>query len=402
MTEPGGPLGGCAIVYFGNDWNAENRTSSHHVALRLARVAPVLYVDSPGMRAPGASGRDIRRALKKLLAAVRRPVPAAPGLWHCTVPQLPFRRVPGVEHFNRVFSRWAVRRAMRRTGMTRCISWFLLPHPGFLARRLGEELCVYYCTDDYSAHPGVDVELIARRDRELSRAADVLFVAPPSLLATKQALNANVVFAPHGVDMDVFQQANDPATVVPERARGLPGPVIGYFGSIHEWIDLPLVHWLATCRPDWTFLMVGHPAADVAALRDLPNVVLVGAQPYASLGRWARAFDVAIIPYRLNRQVANANPLKLREYLATGKPVVSVRNPEIEKFGHLVRITDSREGFLAALDDALGGESPGAAAVRMAAVAGQSWDRRAEDVLAVVARALAARVAPGEALTCAS
>lgn len=402
MTDHEDPLGGCAVVYFGNDWHAENRTSSHHIALRLARTAPVLYVDSPGMRAPGASGRDLRRALRKLLAAARRPVPVAPGLWHCTVPQLPFRRVPGVERFNRVFSRWAVRRAMRQVGMTRCISWFLLPHPGFLAGRLGEELCVYYCTDDYSAHPGVDVELIARRDRELSRVADVLFVAPPSLLPVKRALNANVVFAPHGVDLDVFGQASDPATVVPAQARGLPGPVIGYFGSIHEWIDLPLVHWLASQRPDWSFLMVGHPAANVDALRELPNVVLAGAQPYASLGRWAGAFDVAIIPYRLNRQVANANPLKLREYLATGKPVVSVRNPEIEKFTGLVRIVDGREAFLAALDDAVAGEAPEAAAARVAAVADQSWDRRTQDVLVVVARALATREAPLGALTCAS
>lgn len=402
MTEPTGPLDGCAVVYFGNDWYAENRTSSHHVAIRLAQVAPVLYVDSPGMRAPGASGRDLRRALRKLLAAARRPVRVAPGLWHCTVPQLPFRRIPGVERFNRVFSRWAVRRAMRQVGITRCISWFLLPHPGFLARRLGEALCVYYCTDDYSAHPGVDVELITRRDRELSRSADVLFVAPPSLLPAKRALNTNVTFAPHGVDMEVFSQASDPSTVVPPGACGLPRPVIGYFGSIHEWIDLPMVHWLALQRPTWTFLLVGHPAANVDALRALPNVVLPGAQPYASLGRWARAFDVAIIPYRLNRQVANANPLKLREYLATGKPIVSVRNPEIEKFSDLVRIVDGREAFLAALEDSLAGDPPSAASARIAAVAGQSWDTRTRDVLAVVERALQAHTTPAGVLQCAS
>lgn len=402
MTERIDLPEGCAVVYFGNDWHAENRTSSHHIAARLARVAPVLYVDSPGMRAPGASGRDLRRGLRKLLAALRRPVRVAPGLWHCTVPQLPFRRVPGVELFNRIFSRWAVRRAMHRAGISRCISWFLLPHPGFLAGRLGEALCVYYCTDDYAAHPGVDVELIAARDQALSRKADVLFVAPPSLLPAKQALNPNVVFAPHGVDLDVFSQASDPATVVPAPARGLPGPVIGYFGSIHDWIDLPLVHWLARQRPSWTFLMVGHPAANVDALRALPNVVLAGAQPYASLGRWARAFDVAIIPYRLNRQVANANPLKLREYLATGKPVVSVRNPEIEKFSEVVRIVDGREAFLAALDETVAGDPPDASAARIATVAGQSWDRRTQDVLAVVSKALATRATPTEALPCAS
>jgi hypothetical protein len=58
MSEAASPLGPRGIVYFGNDWFAENRTSSHHIARRLAQVAPLLYVSSPGMRAPQASGRD--------------------------------------------------------------------------------------------------------------------------------------------------------------------------------------------------------------------------------------------------------------------------------------------------------------------------------------------------------
>ncbi len=170
--------------------------------------------------------------------------------------------------------------------------------------------------------------------------------------------------------------------------------MIGYFGSLHEWIDFELIEFLARARPQWTFLLVGHVATEPGALRSLPNVVLAGAQPYPSLPQWARAFDAAIIPYRLNRQVANANPLKLREYLATGKPVVSVRNPEIEKFSGWVRIADDRETFLAALDEAIGDQGAEASARRMAAVADQSWDRRVEDVVAQVAKKLARHSPP--------
>ncbi len=383
-------LGDRGIVYFGNDWYAENRTSSHHLATRLAAVTPLLYVDSPGMRAPQASGRDFRRALRKLGAALRRPILIEPNLWHCTVPQLPFRRVPGVDLLNRVFSRWAVRRAMRALGTTRYISWFVLPHPGFLAQRLGEDLCVYYCIDDYAAHPGVDAAVIGARDDALTRCADLVFVAPPALLASKQAVNARTFFSPHGVDVALFARAMDPATPVPQAAADLQGPVVGYFGSIHEWIDLELVEWLARARPEWTFLLVGHAATDVSALRALRNVRLVGAQPYRDLPAWAKAFDVAIIPYRNNRQVENANPLKLREYLATGKPIVSVGNAEIERFGQWVQIVEGREMFLAALEKALHEDPPGAAAARMAAVAHQTWDNRVAEVLGHVAVALAA------------
>ncbi len=388
MTDANAALHGRGIVYFGNDWNAENRTSSHHVAARLAQRMPVLYVDSPGLRAPNASGRDLRKAWRKLTAALRRPEPIRPGFWRCTVPQLPFRRVPGVEAFNRLFGRWAVRRALRSVGIDRCISWFVVPHPGFLAGRLGEDLCVYYCIDDYAAHPGVDAELIGHRDEALSRRADLQFVAPPGLLEPKRAINPQTFYAPHGVDVDLFRRAGDVDTLLPPAARDLAAPVIGYIGSLHEWIDFELIAWLARQRPHWTFLLVGHAATDVGALRGLANVRLAGAQPYADLPRWAKAFDAAIIPYRLNRQVANANPLKLREYLATGKPVVSVRNPEIEKFARWVRIADDREGFLQALERALAEDTPHAAAERIAAVADQTWDRRVDDVLAVVARAL--------------
>ncbi len=394
MAEADPALRDCGVIYFGNDWQAENRTSSHHVAVRLAQRMPVLYVDSPGMRAPSASGRDFKRALRKLAAAFRRPREVAPGLWHCTVPQLPFRRIPGVDLLNRWFGRWAERRARRILPARRLISWFVVPHPGFLAGRLGEALCVYYCIDDYAAHPGVDPALIGERDRALSQHADLLFVAPPALLEAKRALNPDTVYAPHGVDVELFSRAADPATAVAPGAAGLAHPVVGYIGSLHEWIDLELMAWLARARPAWTFLCVGHAATDVSALAALPNVRLAGPQPYAELPHWARAFDVAIIPYRLNRQVENANPLKLREYLATGKPVVSVRNLEIEKFARWVRIADGREAFLAALDEALANDTPAAAAERMAAVADQTWDRRVEEVLARVVAALGQPTSP--------
>ncbi len=390
MNERGAaPLADYGIVYFGNDWYAENRTSSHHVATRLAQRLPVLYVDSPGMRAPNASGRDLKRAVRKLLAAFRRPTRIADGLWHCTVPQLPFRRLPGVDAFNRAFGRWAVRRALRLAGIRKRISWFVVPHPGVHAGHLGEDLVVYYCIDDYAAHPGVDAALIAQRDEALSRRADLLCVAPPALLDAKRALNPdNTVFSPHGVDVELFAKAQVPATPTPEPARDLPHPVIGYIGSIHEWIDVPLIEWLARQRPQWHFLLVGHAHVSVDGLRALPNVTLAGPQPYATLPSWSKVFDAAIIPYRLNRQVANANPLKLREYLAAGKAVVSVRNPEIEKFARWVRLVDGREAYLAALDDAVLDNAPEAVAARMAAVADQTWDARVDAVLAEVAARL--------------
>lgn len=378
---------GFGVVYFGNDWYAENRTSSHHIARRLAGRTRLLYVDSPGMRAPSASGRDLKRLWRKLWQTFRRAQYIDPGLWHCTVPQLPWRRLPGVAMLNRWFGAWAVRRAMRAAGIQRAVLWFVVPHPAFMLDLLPRELAVYYCIDDYAAHPGVDVEHIRACDDKLSREADLLFVAPPALLPAKQAINPGAHFSPHGVDVALFARAQDEATEVPAAAAALARPVIGYFGLIAAWTDIELIEWLAAQRPQWSFLLVGHAKVNVEALASLPNVVMVGPQPYESLPAWAKAFDVAIIPYRQNQQVRNSNPLKLREYLATGKPIVSVRAPEIERFAGLVRVADARESYLSAIEHALVEDSRTLSEQRIAAVREMSWEHRVDETLAFISTA---------------
>lgn len=381
---------GVGIIYFGNDWFAENRTSSHHIARRLAGKSKLLYVDCPGMRAPTASGRDLSRIWRKLVQTVKRPVWIDPGLWHCTMPQLPWRRLPGAQALNRWFGGWVVRRAMRQAGIRRAILWFVVPHPAFMLDAVPHVAAIYYCIDDYAAHPGVDIQAISACDEELSRRADHVFVAPPALLPLKQQLNSHCSFSPHGVDVELFARAQRIDTEVPRQAASLGRPVVGYFGLIAAWTDIELIEWLALQRPQWSFLLVGHAHVDLATLRKLPNVALVGAQPYESLPGWAKAFDVAIIPYRLNRQVQNANPLKLREYLATGKPVVTVRTPEVDRFAAVVSIADTREEYLAAIERSLGETDPQAGQRRMAAVQAMSWDQRVHDTLVVV-RAVVAR-----------
>jgi glycosyltransferase involved in cell wall biosynthesis len=281
-----------------------------------------------------------------------------------------------------------VRRAIRQLGFRNLISWFVVPHPGALARHLGERLTVYYCIDDYAAFPGVDAEAIRAMDDALTRAADVVFVASPALLNAKRACNSEVHFSPHGVDVGMFAQASDPSTEPAEAARELRHPVIGYFGSLGEWIDYDLLLFLARSRPQWTFLLVGYASADLGELKNCVNVAFAGPQPYETLPRWAKAFDVAVIPYRLTRQVKNANPLKLREYLATGKPVVSVTTPETARFASVVNLADTPETYLSAIETALEKDTEDARRRRLETVAPLSWDARFQETMAVVEQLL--------------
>jgi glycosyltransferase involved in cell wall biosynthesis len=387
-----------AILYFGNDWFAENRTSSHHIARWLARRFRVYYIECPGLRAPKSSGRDLKKIWAKLTRFLRGARPVAEGLKVRTLLQIPLHRFRLIRRLNQAFMVATLRWLLWREGIKRPISWCLVPHVAPVVGKLGECLAVYYCIDDYPALPDVNPQAIRAMDEELTRKADLVFVASDTLLDGKLELNPNTQVSPHGVDVEHFAHAQHAGLAIPEDVAALPGPVVGFFGLIERWIDLDLIAYLAERRPHWTFVLIGRVAVPDEAVPRRPNIHYLGKRPYESLPAYGKRFDAAIIPYHLTQQVLHSNPIKLREYLAMGKPVVSVSTPEIDKFADVVEIARSREEFLARLDAVLARPSSRAEVQRrMERVAATSWDARLEEVLAVVNQKLAAAEPVGAA-----
>jgi glycosyltransferase involved in cell wall biosynthesis len=295
-----------------------------------------------------------------------------------------------VRWFNRLLVTATLRAMMWRQGIRQPITWFMVPHLAGVVGRLGEKLSVYYCIDDYATLPDVNPEAVRAMDEELTAKADLVFVSAESLLERKLPLNPRTTFSPHGVDVDRFGQAQDEQLPVPADTAHLPGPVVGFFGLIEEWVDLELIDFLAGQRPQWTFLFIGRVAVSDAKLPGQPNVHFIGQRPYESLPAYGKQFGAAIIPFRLTEVILHANPLKLREYLAMGKPIVSVRTPEIEKYADVVELAHSREEFLSKLDAVLAHPSaPADIRARMERVAGESWDSRLCAVLEEINRRLA-------------
>ncbi|QEH37843.1 Putative teichuronic acid biosynthesis glycosyltransferase TuaH [Aquisphaera giovannonii] len=373
------------FLYFGNDWFAENRTSSHHIAEWLARRHRVYYIECPGLRAPKGTGRDLKKIWAKLWRFALGARTVSANLKVRTLFQVPLHRFAIIRHFNRFFVTATLRWLTWREGIRRPIAWFMIPHLAGVLGRLQEEMSVYYCIDDYAALPDVDAAAVQAMDEEMTRRADLVFVASDTLLEPKRRLNAETRLSPHGVDVAHFARALDDATAAPAELAGYRRPLIGFFGLIERWIDLDLIDYLAGLRPDWSFLLIGRLAVPADRVQRRPNVHFLGKRPYADLPSYGRQFDAAIIPYRLTRQVLHANPIKLREYLAMGKPIVSVRTPEIEKYADVVEIADTAEEFLAKLDVVLGRpESEADVRCRTARVAAESWDARLNMVLEVV------------------
>jgi hypothetical protein len=391
MTPPFDPAR-VTYLYFGTDWDAENRTSAHHVARWLGERSQVRYFECPGLRAPKTTGRDMRRLVRKIAGALRPARHPSPNVEVRTLLQLPFRRVPGVAAFNQWLLRMAVRRVVAdaRRGGGSIVSWFAVPHVGTLAGAVGEDLVVQYCVDDYSALPDVDATSVAAMDAALSRRADIVFVTSHTLVGTKAQVARQVAVSPHGVNVEHFRRATDRTLPVPDDIAALRGVVIGFFGLIEAWIDLDLVSALAGRHPDWAFVMVGRVA--VPAVPQLPNLHFIGRRPYDLLPDYGRRFDVSIIPYRATQQVHFANPIKLREYLAMEKPIVSVPTPEIDRFADLITRATTVDEWDAALIAALGaGDRSGERAAMRKVADSMTWDARLGRVQGIVADALAGR-----------
>jgi glycosyltransferase involved in cell wall biosynthesis len=380
------------ILYFGNDWSADNRTSSHHIAVRLASHCRLVYVECPGLRAPAGSKRDVGKLVRKLSACFRGPRDSGAGFPVVTLFQLPFHRYPAVRALNRLLARRAVRALVRRYGLRDPVVHMAVPHVSHLIGRVGERMGVYYCVDDYSAIPGVNVKAVRAMDEEATRKSDLVFVVSETLLQAKRAANPNTRLSPHGVDVAHFAAARRPGPVPADIAR-LSGPVVGYFGLVEEWMDWPMVDWLAARRPHWQFVMIGRVGVPQDRLPVRANLHFLGKKPYADLPAYGRRFAAAIIPSRLDHRFAqHASPLKLREYLAMGVPVVAAATPENRKFADVAALAETREQFLAHLDRAVGWPiTPDEAERRMARVADQTWESRADTVLAAVRDVYAAK-----------
>jgi glycosyltransferase involved in cell wall biosynthesis len=308
-----------------------------------------------------------------------------------TLLQLPFHRVAALGRLNGVLGAWTVRRALRRARMDRPIVWCTVPHALPVIERVEGALIVYYCIDEYSALPGVDRAAVQALDDRLARRADLIIAASGPVYERHRRTNRAIRLIPHGVDLTHFARPAQPYSR-PDELKDIEGPIVGFVGSIEGRIDLPLIEWLARQLPHLTFVMIGSVAVPANELCTAPNVRFLGARPYALLPQYAQHFDVAIIPYRQMPVVLAANPLKLREYLGMGLPVVSVSTPEIERYRDVVSIAHTREQFVDALKQALStGSNLSAQRARVAAVEGDAWEARVAEMVAAMDDVLSQR-----------
>ena len=334
-------------------------------ALRTGRFARLFQ---PRERSIGADGRIVcTRALKLL-----------PNSWT----------------WARKVNEWMLRRHVlsvaRRLGLGRPVLW-LNPHDAVhMVGRMRERATIYDITDDWTelTQSSALRELTIAQDAELCGRADAVIVCSEKLLEKKQSLARNLHLVPNGVDAAHYARVLEATGPLPAEAAAWPKPVFGYTGSIHpDRVDVELVEKIARAFPSGTVALVGPmmlAAADRDRLLACGNVALTGAVAYEQLPEWMRAFDVCITPHRVTAFTESLNPIKLWEYLAAGKPIVSANVAGFRDYPQHVRVAVDHDDFIRGLREALQ-EAPGKSIARRAEVGGHSWQARAEQIEAIIA-----------------
>jgi glycosyltransferase involved in cell wall biosynthesis len=243
---------------------------------------------------------------------------------------------------------------------------------------------VYYCVDEWSLFSYLDRAQTVAAERRLLERVDAVFAINLALAEAKRQVNPATFVSPHGVDHALFSRALDPALAVPADLAALPRPRIGFYGTLRDWVDFELLAHVARARPAWSIVLLGQVLCDVSAVRGLPNVHLLGQKRHDELPAYCKGFDAGMIPYRIDERMKFVNPLKLREYLSAGVPVVSTPVHEVVRYAHLCRVAGTPEDFVAALDEAIAEADPATRRGRSSAMAKETWAARVAEVMRIL------------------
>ena len=372
---------------------------------RRPQVDSLLYVEPPvqtsildlarGRFEPGHLGANRRAHRDALLSRIRQ---VDDKVWvltgsEKTVPLTRFKVVwqwDVLRQLNQALYVGGIRRALKQLPGDRLLLWLTYPTQAFALDTFRDRvLACYDWTDDWAAFEVLPVEdpqkLIALNERIL-REVDIVFAVSEELTRRAMLANRHTCRAPNATDPQLLEAARGEGPVAKE-LRGLPSPVIGYIGQIADKIDYDLLSVVSQARPDWSFVFVGPvwytKQALVEALDIHPNVHFLGPRPYRELPAYLRGFDVCILPHLCNALTRSMDPIKLYDYLASGKPIVSTEVAGIERFADVVYVGNTAQEFLAALVRAV--QENGALRERRLAYARQNtWLQRAAEMWDVV------------------
>lgn len=366
------------IIAFTDDWHGLPFSCKHVLKYFLEDI-DITWVETIGLRAPKITRYDMGRMFQKVSGWLA-PNRSSTGenlpkrLKIVNPAQIPLHNIRLIHLCNSFIMKRALRGVLACRGSKKLVTITTWPFLGNVLGSLGEDLSIYMRVDDFSEFPGVNRKAILRLERELLERVDIV-LATARDLEDVPIQGKDVRYLPHGVD---YQHFSAPAALsFGSPVAALPRPRIGFFGLLSDWLDMKLIDELATRHPAWSLVFLGPSQLHQEALPRTPNFHSLGSIPYRDLPAHAAFFDVALIPFKVNKLTKAVNPLKLMEYLSLGLPVISTPLPEIMSYEGYVGIGDNAHEFGALIEATLVSDSPAARERRRALARENDWKGRA-------------------------
>lgn len=333
-------------------------------------------------------GKDLARAWNKLVSFFKSVQQVQKNIYVISPLAIPLHSSRFMSAVNKILLYIQVKYYQNKLKFDHPIVWTFAPNVADVLFNFGGQLHLYYITDDFTHFTGHSVKMIEKQENTLIRKCNILIASANYLAGKKAKPGKHITVVTHGVDYDHFATTlSKVSSDIPADVNGIGHPIIGFYGEINDWIDLETMAEIARRRPDWSLVLLGRIAVevgDISYLTDLPNVHWLGQKMFAALPCYCSAFDVAIIPMKLNELTLSVNPLKLREYLAAGVPVVSTPLPEVLNYADCVKFATTAEEYISQIEKWLNTRDDGLPAKLSRRVAGETWESKVEEVSKII------------------
>ena len=383
------------ICFGGEDWWYHHPHSKNHLMRRFARAGNrVIFVNSISMGLPSLAHKDLLpRVTRKLRSYAKFARKTSEGITVVSPATLPFFASQTARRMNRQLLKAQIQRLVRKGGLSKPILWIAIPTAAEMIGCFDECVVIYHVSDKYEANTmdhGTVPALIRQLHEQAIGAADLILYSSRKLLAEATQGRERSHLLEQAVDFDHWARVGSGELEVATEVANIPRPRLGYFGAIEPWlVDQDLIKRAASERPDWNWVFIGNKSRGLE-IENLPNVHFLPAVAYDRLPNYAAGFDVCVLPWDTELAFTSyGSAIKVREYLATGKPVVISPLPEYETMSDVLRIARSGDQFMKFIDEALHEQGTETSRARQDAVRNGTWDARAEWVSDLIEKVLA-------------
>ena len=332
-------------------------TSKQYITMELIKNNRVLYVEanySFGKLLSGMMGK------KWPVVPFGRLQNVTDNLYVLT----PYPRLPYRNHFqwigwlNQKLLLAKIRRAAKKLNFERPILWTFLHQTADLIGKLDESVAIYHCVDDWPERFVINKmgrrSIIKVDESAILEKSDLVISVSPRLLVDYEILKAKYRFIENGVDLNSFL-IKDTSPQIPIDMNQISKPIIGFVGSIGDWIDLDLYKHLLFSFPNYSFVMIGlnERQKEIAQINQHPNFYYLGLKPQGKVADYIQHFDVCLMPFNHSRIAEGLLPQKMFQYFAMGKPVVSTDSSPLKPFKKMLYLAENTEQFVTNIQHAL-------------------------------------------------